>query len=1017
MLHAPNKAAPIAPFANWPLGICLPLAVCLVMLEGPPASAQTAGDSQVPQWIWTTTKPGTTALQAAFFRRSFDAARTVRRADVVALADDRMTIYLNGRKLGDVEGAKNLVRIDVADSIVKGTNLLAIEANNAAGEAGVLARLEIVYDDGTSSRLSSDTTWLVSATEQPDWRLPEFDDSQWEKAASFGRLGVAPWGDPTGEIDDYNQWKQALGGGAMDPTLIAAPPDFEVELVYRAREGQGSWISLDFDPRGRLIVAREDKGLLRMTLPTDRDDETLVETIDDTLEECRGVLCAYGDLYVNANNSKGYYRLRDSDGDDRYDQTERLMFTQGGVGHGRNDLALGPDGLIYLMHGNNVRLPGEILPGASPLAHYGEDRLLPCDWDGALFDGDVAAPAGHLLRTDRDGKNVELVAGGFRNAYGIDFNADGELFTYDSDMEWDVGAPWYRPTRVDHLVSGGDYGYRQGTKMWPAYLPDGLPPSVDIGKGSPTGVKFGTKSRFPPPYRRALFILDWAYGRIFAVHLTPRGASYDCRAELFLKGRPLNMTDLDFGPDGAMYFVVGGRRTQSALYRVRYVGPEVAEAAAASAEAARLAQAAEARALRRRLEALHGRQESHAVETAWPHLDADDVWIRHAARVAIEHQPLEAWQERALAEPRPTAALVALMALARVGAAEARPKVLERLASLAFHELSPEQRLLALRTYALVFIRLGPATQAEAADLAERLGLALPSASVEVNQELCELLVYLGAADVVAKTLPLIPAAKTQEERLHYLFVLRHARRGWTLDARRSYFEWLARPEAFAGAHYMPLFLHNIRNDALATLDSREREALAPLLAALDRRPAAHAPLVAANRAFVWEWKMADLTDILHQVGRGRNYDRGRTLFTEAACSRCHRLAGAGTAVGPDLDGVGSRFGVRDLLETIVVPSKFVDEKYRDVLIETKGGQVITGRILGGDEVKLVVAVDPLDPSRIETVAKYEIESQTAALVSSMPAGLLNTLSREEVLDLVAYVAAGGVRNHPSFRP
>ena len=995
---------------------CLPLAVGLVLLGVPRALAQTADDAHVPQWIWTATKPGPAVKQSAFFRRSFDAARSVKQAEIVALADDRMTLYLNGRKLGDVEGAKNLVRIDVADSIVEGANLLAVEATNAADAAGVLARLEIVFDDGTTNWLTSDATWLASAMEQPSWRLAEFDDSQWEKASSLGRLGVAPWGDPTGEIDDYNQWKQALGGGATDPTLIAALDGFEVELVHRAREGEGSWISIDFDPRGRLIVAREDKGLLRMTLPTESDREIRIETIDETLEECRGVLCAYGDLYVNANNSKGFYRLRDNDGDDRYDQTERLMFTQGGVGHGRNDLALGPDGLIYLMHGNNVRLPAEITPGASPLAHYGEDRLLPCDWDGALFDGDVAAPAGHLLRTDREGKHVELVAGGFRNAYGIDFNADGELFTYDSDMEWDVGAPWYRPTRVDHLVSGGDYGYRQGTKMWPAYLSDSLPPSVDIGKGSPTGVKFGTKSRFPPPYRKALFILDWAYGRILAVHLSPRGASYDCRAELFLKGRPLNVTDLDFGPDGAMYFVVGGRRTQSALYRVKYVGPDFAEDVVSPAEAARRAQAAEARQLRKRLEAFHGRQDSQAVESAWPHLDADDVWIRHAARVAIEHQPHATWRERALAEPRPTAALVALMALARVGTADEKPQVLERLASLAFHELSSEQRLLSLRTYALVFIRLGPATPAEAAEFAGLLGAEFPSESVAVNQELCELLVYLGAADVVAKTLPLIPACKTQEERLHYLFVLRHARLGWTLDARRSYFEWLTRPEAFAGAHYMPLFFKNIRNDALATLAPREREALAPLLAALDRRPAAHAPLVAPNRAFKWEWKMADLTDDLNSVGRGRSYERGRMLFTEAACSRCHRLAGTGTPVGPDLDGVGSRFGVRDLLETIVVPSKFVDEKYRDTQIETKEGKVIVGRVLGGDDTKLVVATDPLDPSRIETVAKDRIESQTASLVSSMPTGLLNTLSKEEVLDLLAFIVAGGARNHPSFR-
>lgn len=70
------------------------------------------------------------------------------------------------------------------------------------------------------------------------------------------------------------------------------------------------------------------------------------------------------------------------------------------------------------------------------------------------------------------------------------------------------------------------------TGSWPPYFPDHAdngPPTLDIGKGSPTAVKFGTASRFPPDFQKALFVLDWAYGRIVAVHMAPRGASYACR--------------------------------------------------------------------------------------------------------------------------------------------------------------------------------------------------------------------------------------------------------------------------------------------------------------------------------------------------------------------------------------------------------------------------------------------------------------------------------------------------------
>ena len=67
-----------------------------------------------------------------------------------------------------------------------------------------------------------------------------------------------------------------------------------------------------------------------------------------------------------------------------------------------------------------------------------------------------------MLRTDLDATGWEIVAGGFRNPYDLDFTADGELFTYDADMEWDIGTPWYRSPRLIHVVSGGEYGWRGG---------------------------------------------------------------------------------------------------------------------------------------------------------------------------------------------------------------------------------------------------------------------------------------------------------------------------------------------------------------------------------------------------------------------------------------------------------------------------------------------------------------------------------------------------------------------------
>jgi glucose/arabinose dehydrogenase len=170
---------------------------------------------------------------------------------------------------------------------------------------------------------------------------------------------------------------------------------------------------------------------------------------------------------------------------------------------------------------------------------------------------------------DLDGRNLEVLSVGYRNAYDLAFNADGELFTYDSDMEWDIGTPWYRPTRICHVVPGSDYGWRSGNGPWPPYYPDTVPAAAELGPGSPTGLTFGVGTKFPERYQKALFAADWSYGNIYAIHLSPHGASYRGEVERFASAMPLAVTDMVVRPqDGAMYFAVGGRRSQSALYRI-----------------------------------------------------------------------------------------------------------------------------------------------------------------------------------------------------------------------------------------------------------------------------------------------------------------------------------------------------------------------------------------------------------------------------------------------------------------
>ena len=78
------------------------------------------------------------------------------------------------------------------------------------------------------------------------------------------------------------------------------------------------------------------------------------------------------------------------------------------------------------------------------------------------------------------------------------------------------------PVHVFHSVRGGDNGFREGSAKWPEHYADGLPQTVTIGIGCPTGVVFGTGARFPVKYQKAFYICDWTYGRLIAVHLTPQ---------------------------------------------------------------------------------------------------------------------------------------------------------------------------------------------------------------------------------------------------------------------------------------------------------------------------------------------------------------------------------------------------------------------------------------------------------------------------------------------------------------
>ena len=149
---------------------------------------------------------------------------------------------------------------------------------------------------------------------------------------------------------------------------------------------------------------------------------------------------------------------------------------------------------------------------------------------------------------------------------------------------------------------------------------------------------------------------------------------------------------------------------------------------------------------------------------------------------------------------------------------------------------------------------------------------------------------------------------------------------------------------------------------------------------------------------------------------KGRDYDRGRELFAAAKCFSCHRFSNEGGGAGPELTGLAGRFSVRDLLESIVLPSKTISDQYQAVVIATTNGRVVTGRIVNLHGNNLMICPDMLDPGRQVNVPRDEIEEMKPSPVSQMPEGLLDTLHRDEILDLMAYLLSRGDRNDPMFK-
>jgi len=197
-----------------------------------------------------------------------------------------------------------------------------------------------------------------------------------------------------------------------------------------------------------------------------------------------------------------------------------------------------------------------------------------------------------------------------------------------------------------------------------------------IGPASPTGVTFGTGSKFPAKYQNALFIGDWSYGVIYAMHMKENGASWSAESERFCYSNALPVTDIVVNSiDGAMYFLIGGRNSQSALFRVSYSGSESTDAVTADDLPQGIAN-------RRKLEKSHLPGSTFELDELWKNLSSEDRFIRFAARIGLEHRFPQDWESKIAGAGDPWTAIEGAVAIGRCGTAGGKKLAAAALAKL-----------------------------------------------------------------------------------------------------------------------------------------------------------------------------------------------------------------------------------------------------------------------------------------------------------------------------------------------
>ncbi|MBL9140025.1 MAG: PmoA family protein, partial [Verrucomicrobiales bacterium] len=836
--------------------------------------------------------------------------------------------------------------------------------------------------------------------------------------------------------------------GADLEALPSVPAGFEVSFFAREPMIRQP-CSMAFDARGRLCIGMGPQ--YRTPKPETPGDSVMWVSdndgdgrADETREFATGFNAIQGlawrgrELWVA--NSPDLTIVRDLDGDDVADEYVRLYTDLGNLEHGLHGLNWAPDGRLYMSKGNSKGLnqPGRYAPKAfrelwGITAPPGTpDFPTPTvfrrgEYQHAYHDPeDDWGLQGGVLRCDPDGGNLEIVCRGLRNPWDI---------TFDSGFHW-LGTDNDQTTgdRVFMPFVGANFGWNH---PWSAHWSDHAhaptaPVSGPLFEGSGTGIVFADSAAFPDSHRRVFLVNDWLNKATYVWRPRWDGAVMRPSSEwepLVQGGKSLyRPTDLEFGPDGALW-VLGWSRGYGAeyedgrlsnegrIFRVvwrgaetggRSTGETVARASGSIEEwevrelLAEFDSPIPARRVDAQLELLRRGKSVRAAmlaELSQPSSQARETWaIWTLGRFDINDPEVDAYLEARVGQSARTlnAALQAVRVLGFRAHARARAGIRSGTS------MPLEAFLKALRSSEarLRFEAVQALRDVRSADV-------LPALKDLANRETDPTTFYAAwqALRWIGGTSDL--KGMLDDERAG----VRRAALLALLEDHRLEASEVRKFSADPDPTVRELATLWLNKNAGGGEKAQVRGRSLAVASGLDGKGAAlraEVPDAAATSARIDE--------VLGRLD-GADPGRGEWLFFHthgAGCVRCHRLENRGNVFGPDLATMGDRGTARPIVESILTPSAVITEGFNLHTVETADGEV-SGVLL--EESGLSVTLGLATGVR-EVIAKSKITRRGAEKVSAMPA-FDRALTASEVADLTAYLLsrkAGATPDPAAFR-